>query len=269
VTGPRIALLLGRAPGRHSILPAVVGHLRAAGSEVTAHLWDDTTRADVAAADLVVLRALPASALGAVAADADAARCCNTPAATAAARDKSIGMPLLGRAGVPVPRITAAATWTAAQVAAGGRPVVIKAVDGSRGRGVLLAPDGRLPASAPFPGPYLVEEHVAGDGRDRKLYVIGDRVHGVLRRWPPRHLADKLGEPVEPEPALRSLALAAGAALGLEVYGVDVVVGPAGPVVVDVNAFPGFKGVPGAAPEIARHLLGRVRVAEEVAACAR
>ncbi|MDQ4069776.1 MAG: hypothetical protein M3203_09965, partial [Actinomycetota bacterium] len=52
----------------------------------------------------------------------------------------------------------------------------------------------------------------------------------------------------------RRAAVAAGAALGLEIFGVDLVVGGDGPVVVDVNGFPGFKGVPPAAAWIADHL---------------
>ena len=46
----------------------------------------------------------------------------------------------------------------------------------------------------------------------------------------------------------------------------DVLVTPDGPVVVDVNAFPGFKGVPGAGERLGIHLLTRLR--EEVLSCA-
>ena len=40
-----------------------------------------------------------------------------------------------------------------------------------------------------------------------------------------------------------------------------------GPVVVDVNAWPGFKGVPGAAERLSAHLLARIG-SEEVLTCA-
>ena len=43
---------------------------------------------------------------------------------------------------------------------------------------------------------------------------------------------------------LRRLTLAVGEALGMDVYGVDVVVSAGEHYVVDVSAFPGFKGCP-------------------------
>ncbi len=52
--------------------------------------------------------------------------------------------------------------------------------------------------------------------------------------------------------------LAVGGTLHLDIYGVDVVEGPDGPVLVDVNAFPSCRGVPGAARAIAGVLLARV-----------
>jgi hypothetical protein len=46
-----------------------------------------------------------------------------------------------------------------------------------------------------------------------------------------------------------------GALFGLDIYGVDVVETPEGWVCVDINDFPGFKGVPGAVELIAQFIL--------------
>ena len=43
-------------------------------------------------------------------------------------------------------------------------------------------------------------------------------------------------------------------AVGLHLAGVDLVIGPDGPTVVDVNPFPGYRGVDGAADGVATHL---------------
>jgi len=132
----------------------------------------------------------------------------------------------------------------------------VKPYAGSRGVGVV---DGvSLPEREPFPGPFVVQERVDGDGLDRKLYVVGETVRGVLRAWPPRTLADKRGTAFVPSDDERQLALLTGRALGLELFGVDVLYGAAGPVVVDVNAFPGFKGVPDAASLLQHYLTKRV-----------
>jgi glutathione synthase/RimK-type ligase-like ATP-grasp enzyme len=62
------------------------------------------------------------------------------------------------------------------------------------------------------------------------------------------------GRPVPVEPEVRDAAVRTGAALGLGLYGLDVIESPDGPVVVDVNYFPGYKGVPDAAAMIADHI---------------
>jgi ribosomal protein S6--L-glutamate ligase len=53
---------------------------------------------------------------------------------------------------------------------------------------------------------------------------------------------------------LREIAVACGRILGLGLYGLDVLDTDEGPMVVDVNYFPGYKGVPGAAPLIADYI---------------
>jgi len=251
----RIVVILGRPPSRASLLPAVLDDLRKAGHEISTHVIGDGPPAAAVGkgADLVVLRALDLAALDALAELEDAGtRFCNTVAATRAARDKIEATRLLAAAGVPLPPIVPAANWDEALAAADGRAVVIKAAAGSRGEGILHTNDP--PAEPPFPGPYVVEQHVRHDGIDRKLYVAGEQVFGVERSWPPRSLADKLGRRFSPTAELHRLALAAGRALGLELYGTDVLLSPDGPVLVDVNAFPGYKGVPEAPCQIAAYL---------------
>lgn len=104
-------------------------------------------------------------------------------------------------------------------------------------------------------GPYLVEELIEHDGVDRKLYVAGSWVAGLLKpsTLTQEHTTD--GDPFEVDPTLVDLARVATSRLDLHLAGVDVVLGPDGPAVVDVNAFPGYRGVDGAAPAVADHLL--------------
>jgi ribosomal protein S6--L-glutamate ligase len=253
----RIDLLLGRTPGPGSVLPGVLARLRGAGAEVRQHHAASFSPEDCLGSDLLVLRGLGRSALlTAVALEAAGTRCANPAAATLRVRDKVVAAAALRRAGLPVPRCALAEAWSEVARLAARRDVVVKAVTGSRGTGVLLVGAGDLPVRPPFAGPWLVEERVHGDGVDRKLYVVGDEVSGVLRVWPPRTLADKRGRALAVPRDLEDLARAAARALDLGLSGVDVVLGEAGPVVVDVNAFPGYKGVEGAADRIARHLLG-------------
>jgi ribosomal protein S6--L-glutamate ligase len=256
---PRTVVALGRAPGTGSVLPRVLALLQRRGHAVEVVVVDGVPTARdlgrMARADLLVPRGLGADALDALAAlERDGVRACNPVAATAGVRDKLAARAQLVAAAVPVPDAAVCSTWEAVRRRAAASPcgVVVKDPAGSRGRGVRVLDPGRAAPAAPDGnGPWLVEDRVAGDGLDRKLYVVGEHVDGVLRCWPPRDLADKRGRSLTPDPLLRDTALAAARATGLALAGVDVVVGPDGPVVVDVNAFPGYKGVPGAAARIA------------------
>lgn len=261
---PSVAFVLGRPAGPRSVLHEVQALLRRAGVQVTvATAADRDLLQDVWAADLRVLKDLGPDAL-AVLAGRDLA-CCNDAAATARSLDKPAVGRALRAAGVPVPDEVVLHDWCDVRDAAATAPVVVKPWSGSQGAGVLLL-DGPAPAAAPAPGPWLVQQRVQGDGLDHKLYVVGGDVSQVLRTWPAP--ADRSGRPAPAGPALRDLALRAADVLGLEVCGVDVLATADGPVVVDVNAWPGFKGVPGAAERLAAHLLTRVAAAQEVLTCA-
>ena len=264
-----VGFLYGVSPSRQSVVHGVRRLLEKAGARVVeARATGDAPPRELLAADVVALRALDERTLPTAEALAAAGvRCVNTPAATAAARDKVTAQRGLEAGGVAAPAARVELEWAAARAAALASPTVVKAARGSRGRGVLT-PGAELPEEPPFAPPYLLQEAVAGDGLDRKLYVVGDEVRGVARRWPAVTLADKTGRPFVPSDELRELALAAARALGLDLCGVDVVVAPDRAVVVDVNAFPGYKGVADAAELLARHLLAPAGRTEEVA-CAR
>lgn len=253
-----VAFVLGRPPGSGSVLPAVLTMLAARGLRVSVDIVGQRAPVGLpsrwAAADLLVPRGLglPVLELLATLAGVEA---CNTVGATLAARDKTTARGRLLAAGVPLPDAVVADRWDAVRAFGADRPVVVKAVAGSRGRGVLVTDRaGSLPPCPPFDGPWITEEKIPGDGRDRKLYVIGSAVRGVLRTWPPRTLSDKRGTTFDPTPQQAALADRAAAALGLTLAGVDVIHGPQGPVVVDINAFPGFKGVAQAARLLTDHL---------------
>lgn len=258
----RIVILEGKPHGPDSVIPAVVAELRRCGVSAAVRTMP-TGRAGnpaevLAGVDVVGLRHLSRRQLGDLAGLGSVTTFCNSVEATATARDKAATYAGLVAGRLPLPATVIARSWAEVR-ALGGQPLIVKQFYGSGGSGVLPAPDGSVPVQAPFAGPYLVQELIRGDGIDRKIYVVGGNTAGVLRRWPPIGLHGRLGTAFTPTPDLAEIARATGAVLGLEVFGVDLVVSTAGPMVVDVNAFPGFKGVPGAARWIARHLVSRVR----------
>jgi ribosomal protein S6--L-glutamate ligase len=180
-------------------------------------------------------------------------RCCNRIDATIAVRDRHRTFQALANNAIPVPQTAFVTSWHDVLREAKGRRVVVKCAAEVTGRGgaVLKAPDGTLPPHEPFAGPYLLQEYIAGDARDYKVYVAGDQARGLIKSYS----SELQVEQFEVDRELTALARRVGSRLRLEIYGVDVLYGPAGPVVVDVNPFPGFRGIPDAAELAATYLL--------------
>jgi ribosomal protein S6--L-glutamate ligase len=104
------------------------------------------------------------------------------------------------------------------------------------------------------------------DGVDLKLYGIGERVWAVRKRSPLRRDgASGCGEPAAEPVALNSdlerLGLRCGRLFGLELWGVDCIETPSGPLVIEVNEFPNYSGVPQVNERLAEHVLSRIRAA--------
>ncbi len=72
-------------------------------------------------------------------------------------------------------------------------------------------------------------------------------------RFVPGRKAQKVAPcPISGE--VRRIVLQCGRILGLRLYNVDLVAAPDGPQVVDVNFFPSYQGVPGAAARLADYV---------------
>jgi glutathione synthase/RimK-type ligase-like ATP-grasp enzyme len=126
---------------------------------------------------------------------------------------------------------------------------------GHRGAGIHIVQDaaGLAAAAAGSEFPQIVQEHISGPGEDLKVYVVGDQVFAVRKPFSETSFAVP-GRPVAVDPEVRDAALRTGRALGLGLYGLDIIESPDGPYVVDVNYFPGYKGVPDAGAVIADYI---------------
>jgi ribosomal protein S6--L-glutamate ligase len=236
-----------------------------------AELWDlERLRPEH---DLYVLKSKTSLSLSlAGALEAAGARTVNTVAASRLAKDKLLHSALLARAGLPLPRAWACASMPPlrAHLAGGAAPLLAKPPGESMARGIrrLGAPSdlegeaGRELAEAMAsrsgaPRPLLLHELVPSDGLDLKLYVVGDWVGAIRRPFPARTESEKRGQPAEVPPAIRAAALACGQTLGLELYGVDVLTAAGRFWVVDVNAFPSYRGAEAGPRRVADYLLAR------------
>jgi ribosomal protein S6--L-glutamate ligase len=191
-----------------------------------------------------------------------------------AAQDKFRSSWLLARSGVPTPRAAVAQTPRAADDALRTLGhAVVKPLAGSLGDGVerVRADDaGRTSARERIArdGAVYLQAYVPHPGRDVRVFVVGGRARAAMeRRAPPGEWRTNVStggrvEAVPLEAGLAAVAEAAAEAIGLDYAGVDVVVGPEGPTVIEVNGNPSWQGILEAtgldmAEAIAEHVLGR------------
>jgi len=135
---------------------------------------------------------------------------------------------------------------------AGGAPVVIKVARGTHGNGVVMA-ETRKAAKAVMQAFYvegvsfLVQEFIAESaGTDIRALVVGGKVVASMQR---QSLDDDFrsnlhqggeGTPIKLTDEERKTAQKAAKAMGLPVCGVDMMRSESGPLVLEVNASPGF-----------------------------
>jgi ribosomal protein S6--L-glutamate ligase len=205
--------------------------------------------------DLYVLKSHTELALSiAGALHARGARLLNPYDSCLAAQNKIVAARRLRAAGLPVPRSWVTGDLALLRSLLERTPLIVKPYLGHRGVGIHVV---RTPAELvhvpPPDGAVVVQEYVEGRGEDLKLYVVGEDVFAVRKTFSAQSFTVP-GRPCEVPEEIRRIALRVGSALGLGLYGLDVIEGAEGPRVVDVNYFPGYKGVPGAGALIASYI---------------
>lgn len=131
-------------------------------------------------------------------------------------------------------------------------PIIIKSRYSHRGDLVdKIDSIGELHALSPRwnEEPVILQEFSQSDGWDIKLWVIDQAIFAARRRTPLEPGASKEDIPLATDELpddWRRITLEIGKTFNLRLYGVDLLMTAAGPVIVDVNSFPGFRGVQGA-----------------------
>lgn len=173
------------------------------------------------------------------------------------ARDKLRAAQILTKAGVDTPktlvsRNSADIDDLLSQI---GLPVIIKLATGTHGNGVVLAETAKAAKSA-LQAFYLynedgtnilLQEYIEESaGTDIRAFVVGSRVVASMQR---KSLDDDFrsnlhkggeGTSIKLTDEEKKLAVNAAKAMGLHVAGVDLMRSSRGPLVLEVNASPGF-----------------------------
>ncbi len=172
------------------------------------------------------------------------------------ARNKFLALQSLRQAAVPIPRSILLASRPDVMEAAHfvHYPAILKILSGTQGIGVMRVKSFEETAAIvdtmkSFGEVMLLQEYIPNPGIDIRALVVGDRVIGSMKRvaqlheWRSNiHLGAK-GMPVELDDHAKDVAVRASKAVGLEISGVDMIFRGDEPVVLEVNASPGFRGL--------------------------
>ena len=187
--------------------------------------------------------------------------CLNSAAAITQSRDKLFSLQLLLRNGVDIPTTGFANSPLDTDdliKMVGGSPLIVKLLEGTQGKGVVLAETKKAAESVinafkSLNANILVQEFIKeANGKDLRLFVVdGKVVAAIQREAAPGEFRANIhmggtASIVKPTAEERRIAIKAAKAMDLRVAGVDIIRSAKGPLLLEVNSSPGLEGIEGA-----------------------
>jgi len=178
----------------------------------------------------------------------------NSPEAIEHCVDKYDVITLLEENNIPVPRTAVTENIYEALNAFKelDSDVIVKPLFGSRGIGATRIMDSDI-ASTVFKaitfyhGVIYLQEYVPHGYSDIRVFVVGDRVVASMRRvadnWKTNYSQGACPESIRIDKSIEDLAIKSARVVGCRIAGVDVLESQRGPIVLEVNSQPGWKGL--------------------------
>ncbi len=182
----------------------------------------------------------------------------NESVAITRSRDKLRSLQILARAGVGLPLTGFAHSTKNTRdliELVGGAPLVVKLLEGTQGKGIVLAETRKaaetiIDAFRQLQANFLVQEFIKeAGGADIRAFVIGNKVVAAMMRQAAKgEFRSNLhrggtASLIKLTPEERSTAIRSAKRMGLNVAGVDILRSNHGPVVMEVNSSPGLEGI--------------------------
>lgn len=171
-------------------------------------------------------------------------------------RDKAVSVAYAQACGLPVPTTYFVGHYRAlSKVPHELYPVVVKPSNGTSMQDIhrVNTPEQMAQLRLDETSYYLAMRYVENRGYDIKLYVTGQEVHAIVKSSPLHGTVQEKEVPVDRD--MLKLAQRVGQVFGLDLYGVDVLETPQGLMLIDINDFPSFYGVPRKVASVAEYIL--------------
>jgi ribosomal protein S6--L-glutamate ligase len=184
--------------------------------------------------------------------------CLNSSTAITQSRDKLFSLQLLLQSGIDIPTTGFANSPLDTNdliKMVGGSPLIVKLLEGTQGKGVVLAETKKAAESVinafkSLNANILVQEFIKeASGKDLRLFVVDGKVVATIQReaMPGEFRANiHLGGTatvIKPTPEEKKIAIRAAKAMDLKVAGVDIIRSSKGPLLLEVNSSPGLEGI--------------------------
>lgn len=192
----------------------------------------------------------------------------NPPLSIERSVDKYYTLALMEEQGLPVPPTIVCEKPEEAVKAFHelGGDIVIKPLFGSRGIGSTRVSDPDVAerlfrAIVFYHGVLYIQKFIPHGGSDIRAFVVGDRVIAAMHRVMPSSWKTNVSlgaKPValKPSEEMEKLAVRATEVIGCKIAGVDILESEDGPVIIELNSQPGWRGLQSVA---------KVNIAEEIA----
>lgn len=184
----------------------------------------------------------------------------NSASSITQSRDKLYALQLLINNGLPIPTTGFANSPLDTDdliKMVGGAPLIVKLLEGTQGKGVVLAEtkkaaESLINAFKSLHANILVQEFIKeADGKDIRCFVVnGKVVESMMRTAPPGEFRANIhmggsASRVKITPEERRIAILAAKTMNLKVAGVDIIRGKNSPLLLEVNSSPGLEGIEG------------------------
>ncbi|WP_083812379.1 tetrahydromethanopterin:alpha-L-glutamate ligase [Methanosalsum zhilinae] len=191
----------------------------------------------------------------------------NSPESIQKAANKYYSTHLFSKAGLPHPPTRAVQDLDSAMnVVEEFRDCIIKPIFGYKGmdilrirNGIIISQDGRTDRSLQIEnvmdriienrGVVYIQKFIENPGRDIRCFVVGGSVAGAILRnaqpgsWISNLSQGSIPEKYIPSEHIKEMACRAAETIGTVFSGVDIIEGPNGPVILEINATPSGAGI--------------------------